>query len=63
MQEADNQRRRSAWFWLFVLPRMRSALEMVSETAHSRAGQGLLPISLSFRAARIVAANRIACFR
>jgi len=31
--------------------------------AHSRAGQGLLPISFSFRAARIVVANRIAYFR
>jgi len=29
----------------------------------SRAGQGLLPISFSFRAARIVAAKRIAYFR
>jgi hypothetical protein len=31
--------------------------------AHSRAGHGLTPISLSFRAARIVAAKRIAYFR
>jgi hypothetical protein len=30
--------------------------------AHSRAGQGLLPISFSFRAARIVDATRIAYF-
>ena len=36
---------------------------MASAMAHSRVGQGVLPISLSFRAARIVAANGIAYFR
>lgn len=46
-----------------VLLRIRSAFEMASEMAHSRAGQGLLPISFSFRAARIVAAKRITYFR
>ena len=36
---------------------------MASEMAQSGAGQGVLPISLSFRAARIVAARRIAYLR
>ena len=36
---------------------------MASETVQSGAGQGFLPISLSFRAARIVAATRIVYFR
>ena len=43
-----------------ILLRINSALEIASEMAHSRAGQGLLPISFSFRADRILAENRIA---
>jgi len=39
------------------------AFSTASAMAHSHAGQGLSPISLSFRAARIVAAKRIAYFR
>src|SRR5215472_4073725 len=39
------------------------AFLIASAMAHSRAGHGLAPISLSFRAARIVAAKRIAYFR
>ena len=46
-----------------ILLRISSALEMASEMAHSRVGHGLLPTSFSFRAARIVAAKRIAYFR
>jgi len=38
-----------------ILLRINSALEIASEMAHSRAGQGLLPISFSFRADRILA--------
>src|SRR5215472_5487898 len=40
-----------------------AALKMASAMAHSHAGQGLLPISLSFRDAKIVAAKSIAYFR
>jgi hypothetical protein len=38
-------------------------LDCVSDGALPRAAHGLTPISLSFRAARIVAAKRIAYFR
>ncbi len=45
-----------------IFSRMRLAFSIVSAMAHSRAGHGLSPISLSFRAVRIVAAKRIAYF-
>ena len=46
-----------------IFSRMRLAFSTASAMAHSRAGHGLTPISLSLRAARIVAAKRIAYFR
>ena len=45
-----------------IFARMRSALSIASERTHSMP-QGLLSGLLSFRAARIVAAKRIAYFR
>lgn len=47
-----------------ILRRVSSGcIEITFETVQSGAGQGSLPISLSFRAARIVAATRIVYFR
>jgi len=46
-----------------IFCKMRLAFSTASAMAHSRAGHGLTPISLSFRAAKIVAAKRIAYFR
>src|SRR5215471_9737021 len=42
-----------------ILLRICLAFVMAFAMAHSRAGHGLTPVSLSFRAARIVAAKRL----